>query len=248
MHGISADDFGRGRGVGGQILARITRRPGVVMAALGGTVLVGLIVANAVVMQHQRHPAPMYATRPFSTTTVALGPRAGIAAVAPSNAAKTAAVEAPPEAHVVIDGPAVEKARTAAIQQALAERGLYSGTVDGLTGKRTAAAIRSFETQSGFAPTGQPSPAVAQALGIADDVWMSKAADDAAAADRSRIARAQKALSALGYGPLRADGRPGTETTNAIQRFELDQGLPVTGNIDDRLLLRLLEADTMAIN
>lgn len=57
-----------------------------------------------------------------------------------------------------------------------------------------------------------------------------------------------KALSALGYGPLRADGRPGTETLNAVQRFELDQGLPVTGNIDDRLLLRLLEADTMAIN
>lgn len=247
MRGFSADDFGPVRGVAGQLLGRVTGRPVMAVAVLGGVVMAGLIVANAVVMQHERHPAPIYATRPFSTTTVAVGPRAGISTRAQA-ASATSPAEAPPEPHVVIDGPAVEKARIAAIQDALSKRGLYAGTVDGRTGPKTAAAIRAFETDSGFAPTGQASPAVAQALGIDDAVWMAKAAEDQAAAERTRIARAQKALSALGYGPLRADGRPGAETVNAVQRFELDQGLPVTGTIDDKLLARLLEADTMAIN
>ncbi|MGH2340131.1 peptidoglycan-binding domain-containing protein [Segnochrobactraceae bacterium EtOH-i3] len=247
MRGFSADDFGPVRGVAGQLLGRVTARPVRTIAIAGGVVMVGLIIANAVVMQHERHPAPIYATRPFSTTTVAVGPRTGITTTRSPAATQTSA-EAPPEPHVVIDGPAVEKARIAAIQDALSKRGLYAGSVDGRTGPKTASAIRNFETQSGFAPTGQPSPAVAQALGIDDAVWLSKAADDQAAAERTRIAKAQKALSALGYGPLKADGRPGNETVNAVQRFELDQGLPVTGNIDDRLLVRLLEADTMAIN
>ncbi len=248
MRGISADDFGPVRGVAGQLLGRVTGRPVMAIAVVGGVVMAGLIVANAVVMQHERHPAPIFATRPFSTTTVAVGPRAGIPARTQTAGSVASSVEAPPEPHVVIDGPAVEKARIAAIQDALSKRGLYAGTVDGRTGPKTAAAIRAFETDAGFAPTGQASPAVAQALGIEDAVWMAKAAEDQAAAERTRIARAQKALSALGYGPLKADGRPGAETINAVQRFELDQGLPVTGTIDDKLVARLLAADTMAIN
>ena len=44
-----------------------------------------------------------------------------------------------------------------------------------------------------------------------------------------QLMRIQKALSDLGYGPLKADGVMGANTTAAIKRFELDRGLPLTG-------------------
>ena len=43
------------------------------------------------------------------------------------------------------------------------------------------------------------------------------------------LQKIQKALSDLGYGPLKADGVMGANTTAAIKRFELDRGLPLTG-------------------
>ncbi|TCT03546.1 peptidoglycan-binding protein [Aquabacter spiritensis] len=55
----------------------------------------------------------------------------------------------------------------------------------------------------------------------------------------ARILSVQKALARLGYGPLRLDGQPGTETRLAIQRFERDRNLPPNGEITDRLVREL---------
>ena len=52
----------------------------------------------------------------------------------------------------------------------------------------------------------------------------------------------QRALNDYGYGPVKATGVYGAETVAAIQKFERDRKLPVTGQISTRLLRELATA------
>lgn len=54
-----------------------------------------------------------------------------------------------------------------------------------------------------------------------------------------RVMEVQKALASIGYGPVPIDGRIGVPTQQAIQRFERDRRLPVTGEVNDRLVKEL---------
>ena len=45
---------------------------------------------------------------------------------------------------------------------------------------------------------------------------------------------AQRALNKLGYGPIKPDGLAGPGTRQAIERFERDRKLPVTGEPSGR--------------
>ncbi|KND21184.1 peptidoglycan-binding protein [Pannonibacter phragmitetus] len=56
-----------------------------------------------------------------------------------------------------------------------------------------------------------------------------------------QLAKVQRLLSELGYGPLRADGMMSDNTANAIQRFELDRGLAITGQVSPSLIRELEE-------
>ena len=47
-----------------------------------------------------------------------------------------------------------EKANPTEIQKALTEAGFYKGTIDGVIGKKTRAAIRAFQTQNGLTADG----------------------------------------------------------------------------------------------
>jgi len=51
-----------------------------------------------------------------------------------------------------------------------------------------------------------------------------------------RIAAVQRALTDYGYGQLKPTGVLGTDTQAAIQKFEKDRKLPITGQITDRLI------------
>jgi hypothetical protein len=53
------------------------------------------------------------------------------------------------------------------------------------------------------------------------------------------LAPIQRALSEFGYGPLETNGTFGPHTRAAIERFERDHRLPVTGQISDRLIREL---------
>ncbi len=48
------------------------------------------------------------------------------------------------------------------------------------------------------------------------------------------VASAQRALVKLGYGPLKTDGLLGQGTRQALERFERDRRLPVTGELGQR--------------
>jgi hypothetical protein len=54
-----------------------------------------------------------------------------------------------------------------------------------------------------------------------------------------RVAVVQRALTEYGYGQLKPTGTIGTDTQTAIQKFERDRKLPVTGQVSDRLVREL---------
>ncbi len=57
----------------------------------------------------------------------------------------------------------------------------------------------------------------------------------AASASR-RVAAVQRALTEYGYGQLKPTGTIGSDTQAAIQKFERERKLPVTGQMSDRLV------------
>jgi len=61
----------------------------------------------------------------------------------------------------------------------------------------------------------------------------------ASVAGPARIAAVQRALSEYGYGQLRLSGTLDEPTSTAIQKFEADRKLPVTGRLSDRMLSEL---------
>jgi len=54
-----------------------------------------------------------------------------------------------------------------------------------------------------------------------------------------RVVAVQRALSENGFGQLKADGVVGADTQAAIQKFERDRRMPVTGQVSDRLVREL---------
>jgi peptidoglycan hydrolase-like protein with peptidoglycan-binding domain len=53
------------------------------------------------------------------------------------------------------------------------------------------------------------------------------------------VAAVQRALTEYGYGQLRATGTIGADTQAAIQKFERERKLPVTGQVSERLVREL---------
>jgi hypothetical protein len=54
-----------------------------------------------------------------------------------------------------------------------------------------------------------------------------------------RVAAVQRALTEYGYGQLKPTGTVGSDTHAAIQKFERERKIPVTGQISDRLVREL---------
>ena len=97
---------------------------------------------------------------------------------------------------------------------------------------------RAGEAASRFSPR----PLDDAANGIFTDTPWSGGAPDLAAT----IARAQTALTRLGYAPGPADGVMGQATAAAIEAYQNDNGLDPTGVVDARLLEKM-EADASAL-
>jgi len=190
------------------------------------------IISNALLLQEGRHPAPFFSTRSATESRQVASPQIKTVAVKP------VAVQPAESSELVRD-----------IQTTLVEQGRYDGPIDGLAGQKTRAAIERFEKSLGLAPTGEATPRLLAML------KMSGAArgDDRVAAtpapaevpkpkvdiETSQIAKVQKALNGLGYGPLEVDGLMGSATAGAVRRFELDRGLAITGELGPRVIAEL---------
>jgi murein L,D-transpeptidase YcbB/YkuD len=64
---------------------------------------------------------------------------------------------------------------------------------------------------------------------------------------KDEVSKAQQALTALGYGPLKADGVFGPGTRRAIEAFQRAHGLPVTGQLEPDTLRAINDSRTAAL-
>jgi peptidoglycan hydrolase-like protein with peptidoglycan-binding domain len=238
-------------------LARsVWRRPLDSLAVATVAVATGAILVNAMFLQVVPHPAPMLPGKPRPVaTTDATGSVAPLTQPAKS----TASVVVKPQAPA---GARSGKEIVSDIQRELSRRGFYDGPTDGVYGARTDAAIRDFEQAAGLKTNAQPDEALlklitrasVQAPAIAPLAAMPATvpvppprpataprpvAAPKPAAPAKRVLAVQRALADYGYGQLTPNGILGSETKNAIERFERERKLPVTGQLSDRLTREL---------
>lgn len=228
-----------------------------------------LIFINTLFLQPGPHPAPMVkssiaaitppssipSSEAISTQSHALAsagttnlprPRPDEAGVARTEQPKTttasvtpAALSARPNAAVVAD-----------IQRELSRRGFYDGVVDGRYGPRTDASIRDFEAVAGLRP-GEPNEALLRSIRTSSirskpaarpPAPIPTAKPDPIAdmiAPSKQVIAVQRALSEFGYGQIKPTGTIDPETQSAIQKFERERKLPVTGQLSHRVVREL---------
>jgi peptidoglycan hydrolase-like protein with peptidoglycan-binding domain len=245
------------------LMQAVARRPkdsiAVLLAAMAG----GFGMLNALFFQPGPHPAPLLAPRPLKVaaapdttgTAVTVLPRPRPSEFEPLREPPPVAPSSPPgrsRAEIVAD-----------IQRELARRGYYDGAVDGVYGGRTDNAIRDFEQAAQLKPpSSEPSEALLRAikaspgktaaltppLPIPRPAVTAPASIPAAArqdpiADilgpSKRVMAVQRALADYGYGQIRITGIVNPEPETAIEKFERERKLPITGQISDRLVREL---------
>jgi peptidoglycan hydrolase-like protein with peptidoglycan-binding domain len=215
----------------------IGRHPREFVALLMATVATGWIFTNALFLQKGPHPAPIFATRPVTHPTVPLAPpRPHVMAPVPMPVPQPAPATAAPEQN---RGQLVSN-----IQRELNRRGYYDGAVDGVWGARTDAAVRDFVQATGAKVTADANEGLLRAI-------MAAPARHAAAPGRTndpiaaliapsgRMLAVQRALNDFAYGPVKPTGLYDADTRAAIERFERARGMPVTGQVSDRLVREL---------
>jgi peptidoglycan hydrolase-like protein with peptidoglycan-binding domain len=210
----------------------ISQHPREFVALVTATVALFAIVTNALFLQNGPHPAPIFATRPLLQQGVALMPRLQSAlpspAAEPSNQGRLQLI--------------------ANIQRELARKGFYDGPADGIWGAKTDTAVRDFIQVAGLKANPEASDGLLRAI-AASNVKPSSAgaASTALPADAiaklispsKRVTAVQRALTDFGYGQIKPTGVVDPETRAAVEKFERDHRLPVTGQISDRLVREL---------
>ncbi len=207
------------------------------MAVLALAAAATLILSNALLRQTARHPAPLFAER---------GAEPPAAPIAQRPRTDTTGTVAPAALRKPADAPAGRpKAEIVAeVQRELLRRGFYDGAVDGLTGPKTDAAIRDYEQAMGLKQTGEATEALVAQLKRSQ---IAKPSPDKPVAEKPpadkpaqrTVTAIQRALVKQGYGPLKTDGLFGTDTRAAIEKFERDRNLPVTGEASPRVVREL---------
>ena len=146
---------------------------GIAVSAL----MVIVTIANAVANQPVRHPHPLFETRVTARTeTPPPAPQVQAPARPAAPQATPARVDkpagSPPPLAVPRPRPlsAVEDELVRELQTVLADRGFYSGPIDGVVGPATAEAIKAGERRLGASPTGEASELLLAALKAAPSI------------------------------------------------------------------------------
>jgi murein DD-endopeptidase MepM/ murein hydrolase activator NlpD len=119
-------------------------------------------------------------------------------------------------------------AGTAALQVALRVRGLYAGTVDGLAGPATAAAVQRFQRSARLPATGIADARTRRALGRYGRHLLGSRPLTRGATGWD-VAALQFLLAWHGFPSATFDGGLGTHTEKALRKFQRWAGLPADG-------------------
>ena len=143
------------------------------------------------------------------------------------------------------------------VQRELAASGLYSGQVDGVSGRRTKLAIIAYQRANGLDETGAATPDLIEHIRytrqIKDAVNMTEVMPTSpaprslpAAKPVDTVTRVQVGLAELGYEPGAINGQLDRQTRNAILKFEHDRGIAPTGDISATLIVELEKMSSRA--
>jgi peptidoglycan hydrolase-like protein with peptidoglycan-binding domain len=135
------------------------------------------------------------------------------------------------------------------IQRELGRKGFYDGAADGVWGAKTDAATRDFVQATSIKINPEASDSLLRAIVVSK----AKAPSGRAApsepvrndpiaeliAPSKRVLAIQRALTDFGYGQIKPSGMFDPETRTAIEKFEQDHRLPVTGEVSDRFVREL---------
>jgi len=212
--------------------AAIGRHPREFVGIVMATVATLAICTNALFLQKGPHPAPIFAARPMLQRGAPVAP-------SPAPVAQPKTVPAAQSREQLV----------ANIQRELGRRGFYDGAVDGIWGAKTDAATRDFVQSSGVKVNPEASDNLLHAiLSSGAKVQSSRAAspgpvrNDPIAeliAPSKRVLAIQRALADFGYGQIKPTGVYDQDTRMAIEKFERDHRLPVTGQISDQVVREL---------
>jgi peptidoglycan hydrolase-like protein with peptidoglycan-binding domain len=228
----------------GRLARLLMRRPKDSLVALVATAAVGAVIINGLFLQPGPHPAPIFPMQPApvvssDATGAVMLPKARPVEASPRNVEIAPAVPAAarPRSDTVSD-----------IQRELTSRGFYDGAVDGVYGAKTDAAIRDFEQAAGRKASTDPNEALLQDLRRSN---VKAAAAGAPAKPRRndpigemigpsrQVMAVQRALSDFGYGQIKPTGMFDKDTKTAIEKFERERKMPITGDISERLVREL---------
>ena len=201
----------------GLLMRILLHSPKDLVAGMLAFAAVSAIIANALFLQAGRHPSPM-----FGTVT-----KMPAAASAPSPLPRPRPVEAAARtADPLPAEPRVVEMRSA--DPRIDAKGDPKGDPksDAMTNLVKATA----------APQAMPSTIVRPPAPIPASRNETIANQTPAA---RRVASVQRTLTEYGYGQLKPTGTVGSDTQAAIQKFERERKLPVTGQMSDRLVKEL---------
>ena len=217
----------------GRLAAAIGQHPREFVGILMASMAVLAILINALFLQHGPHPAPIFAARPQPVQ------QAPVALSRPRAVESTAIPAAPTRSQVQIIGD---------IQRELGRKGFYDGAADGIWGAKTDAAARDFAQAAGLTINVEAGEAMLQAIATSTVSKTHGAAAPAPArndpiaaliAPTQQMLAVQRALADFGYGQIKPTGLYDPATKAAIEKFERDRRLPVTGVISAPLIREL---------
>jgi hypothetical protein len=216
----------------GLLMRMLLHSPKDMVAGLIAFSAVSAIIANAIFLQKGHHPSPMFGSStvvafPAPTPTVNPLPKPR-----PSEATLTSS-DAKLDARMMDARPVnpVNEPKPSVVARPAEQRG---GDAMGNLVKATAAPTTTTSSV-------QRPPAAIPNAGKSDPLG------DLITNTR-RVAAVQRALTEYGYGQLKPTGNVGSDTSAAIQRFERERKLPVTGQMSDRLVQELGTVTGRAIN
>jgi peptidoglycan hydrolase-like protein with peptidoglycan-binding domain len=207
------------------------------------------IVVNGLLLQTGPHPTPMFKDAVAALAAATKGAPKDAAKDIAKDAATTLPRPRPPEATAKVEARPPPEI-IADIQRELTRRGYYEGVVDGRYGPRTDAAVRDFEQANGLKASAEPNETLLAAIkrsptkpakapsGLRPALQQVRLEPNADASSK-RVLAAQRALAEYGYGQIKPTGIVDADTKAAVERFERERKLPITGQLSDRVTREL---------
>jgi Putative peptidoglycan binding domain len=216
----------------GIVLRVLLHSPKDLVAGLIAFAAVSAIIANAIFLQKGHHPSPMFG----SSTVVAF----------------------PAPAQVANPLPKPRPLDAASPDTRLDSRMLDSKPVNSANEPKPSLAAKPVEQRAADpvgnllkAPAPPVSPATTGAVARPPAAIPNATRTDPLGdliTNTRRVAAVQRALTEYGYGQLKPTGNVGSDTAAAIQRFERERKLPVTGQVSDRMVRELATVTGRAID